>query len=465
MGNKMCGIEFKNVSFSFSSKKILDDISFKIKQGDFVSIVGKNGSGKSVLVQHINGLLLPTSGDVFVDNINTKCKSRIYDIRQKIGFMFQDPDNQIVAGTVEEDIAFGLSNLGIERAIMRQKVDEILNKLDIYKYRTCDVNKLSGGIKQKLILAGMLVMNAECFVLDEPTSMLDSESCQNIMNDLIKLNKEENKTLILITHHLDEAKLANRIFLLESGKLRENENELVDKYFVTNYDFSSIEDCGKKVINNDVILETKNLYFRYTKKDPYVIENLNTKILKGEILEITGKNGSGKSTFVHILKGILEKTSGQIFFCGKNASRKILNKNVGIVFQIPDNQLFEETVLKDVSFGPRNMGLSKEEATQRAIEALNIVGFNEKFFNYSPFMLSGGMKRLVSIASTIAMNPEILIFDEPTACLDFYENEKFLNLMIKLNRKYYKTIIIINHKNDKEYFSFKSNFVTSTLRF
>ena len=111
------------------------------------------------------------------------------------------------------------------------------------------------------------------------------------------------------------------------------------------------------------------------------------------------------------------------------------------------------------------MGLSKEESTQRAIEALNIVGFNEKFFNYSPFMLSGGMKRLVSIASTIAMNPEILIFDEPTACLDFYENEKFLNLIIKLNRKYDKTIIIIHHKSDKEYFSFKSNFVTSMLRF
>ena len=461
----MCDIEFKNVSFSFGSRKILDNISFKIKQGDFVSILGKNGSGKSVLVQHINGLLLPNSGDVFVDNVNTKCKSRIYDIRQKIGFMFQDPDNQIVAGTVEEDIAFGLSNLGVERTIMRRKVDEILQKLDIYKYRMCDVNKLSGGIKQKLILAGMLVMNAECFVLDEPTSMLDSESCQNIMRDLIKLNKEENKTLILITHHLDEAKLADRIFLLESGKICENKNELIDRYFVANYDFSSIENCEKKVINNDVILETKNLYFRYTKKDPYVIENLNIKIHKGEILEITGKNGSGKSTFVHILKGILEKTSGQIFFCGKNASRKILNKNVGIVFQIPDNQLFEETVLKDVSFGPRNMGLSKEKATQRAIEALNIVGFNEKFFNYSPFMLSGGMKRLVSIASTIAMNPEILIFDEPTACLDFYENEKFLNLIVKLNRKYDKTIIIIHHKNDKEYFSFKSNFVTSTLRF
>ena len=139
----------------------------------------------------------------------------------------------------------------------------------------CDVNKLSGGIKQKLILAGMLVMNAECFVLDEPTSMLDSESCQNIMRDLIKLNKEENKTLILITHHLDEAKLADRIFLLESGKICENKNELIDRYFVANYDFSSIENCEKKVINNDVILETKNLYFRYTKKDPYVIENLN----------------------------------------------------------------------------------------------------------------------------------------------------------------------------------------------
>ena len=460
----MCKIEFKNVSFSFGDTKILDDISFTINKGEFISIIGKNGCGKSVLVQHINGLLLPSCGDVFVDGINTKDKSRIYEIRQRVGFIFQDPENQIIAGTVEEDIAFGMSNLGIERKVMRERIDEVLKKLNIYEYKKHDVNKLSGGIKQKLILASILVMDPEYFVLDEPTSMLDPTSCKVIMDELINLNKNYGKTLILITHHISESKLAEKTFLLESGKIHEEKFESIKKSFFINYNLLD-KNKEKTVVNDNIILETKNLYFRYNRKDPYIIENLNLKIHQKEIVEIIGANGSGKSTFVHILKGILEKTSGEILLNNKVARKKDLNKNIGIVFQFPENQLFEETVLKDVSFGPRNIGLSKKEAINKATEALNIVGINEKFFNYSPFELSGGMKRLVAIASTIVMGPEILIFDEPIAHLDYIESEKFLRLIVDLNKNQNKTIIMIHHKNDKEYFSFQSNFVTLTLNF
>ncbi len=461
----MCDIEFKNVSFSFGKRKILDDISFTIKQGDFVSIVGQNGSGKSVLVKHINGILIPTKGDVFVDGINTKDDSKIYDIRQKVGFMFQDPENQIIAGTVEEDVAFGPSNLGVERKIMRERVDETLKKLRMYEYRKFDVNKLSGGVKQKLVLAGTLVMNARCLVLDEPTSMLDPVNRKNIMDELIKLNKEENITLILLTHHMEEAKLANKFFLLESGKISQGDYKFIEEKFLKtssiNIDFNGEE----KSKEESTIIECKNLSFKYEKNSEYIIKNLNCKIAERDVVEIIGSNGSGKSTFVHLLKGILEPSEGEIFLDGQKSSRRERNRKIGLVFQIPDYQLFEDDVLDEVAFGPKNMGLNKEEAKEKAIEALNIVGIDSKFFHYSPFELSGGMKKLVTIASILSMSPEILIFDEPTAYLDFMASKRLINLIMNLNMKQKKTIIIIHHTSDKNLISFNNRFLDLTLKF
>ena len=241
----MCKIEFKNVSFSYNNKKILDNISFVINHGDFVSIIGRNGSGKSVLTRHINGLLLPDSGDIWVDGMNTKDIKHLYNIRQKVGFMFQDPDEQIVAGTAEEDVAFGLSNLGIKREIMREKIDCVLKILDIFEYKSYDVNELSGGTKQKLILAGVLAMGSECLVLDEPTSMMDPESCDIIIEELIKLNKNENMTIILLTHHMNEAQKANKVFLLDSGKIiAQGSSNIINKYFFEQNNFNIINNQG-----------------------------------------------------------------------------------------------------------------------------------------------------------------------------------------------------------------------------
>ena len=460
----MCDIEFKNVSFSFGKHKILDDISFVIKQGEFVSIIGQNGSGKSVLAKHVNGLLLPSEGDVFVDGINTKDESNIYNIRQKIGFMFQEPDNQIVGSTVEEDISFGLSNLGVERNIMRRKIDKILKDLDIYKYKNFDVNKLSGGIKQKLILAGILVMDAKCLILDEPTSMLDPVNRKKIMNEFIFLNKTQNITLILITHHMSEAKLADKIFLLESGKIFRWSHTLIEDHFLTNKKLE-IKNNEQQELKNEVIIELKNLSFKYEKKGEYIIKDLNFKIRKKEVLEITGPNGSGKSTFLYLLKGILSPTSGEILLNKKLANKNKLNKKVGLIFQIPDYQFFGDNVLEEVSFGPKNIGFSKEESHQISLNALKVVGIDEKFFNYSPFDLSGGMKKLVSIASVLSMNPEILIFDEPTSCLDSESSERIINLIIDLNYKYNKTIILVHHELDKDDIFFQKEFITSKIEF
>ena len=448
----MCKIEFKNVSFLYNNKKILDNISFVINSGDFVSIIGKNGSGKSILTRHINGLLLPSFGDVFVDGMSTKNNKNVYNIRRKVGFMFQDPDEQIVAGTVEEDIAFGLSNLGIKREIMREKIDRVLKKLGIFEYKSCDVNRLSGGTKQKLILAGILAMDSECLILDEPTSMIDPESCDIIINELIKLNKNNNITVILLTHHMNEAQKANKIFLLDSGKIiAQGDKNIITKYFINKNNLNIINFNNNNKINininkkENICLEFVNISYKYNKTSDFVIKNINLKIFKNEIIGIIGKTGSGKSTFAKIIKGIIKPNSGEILFNNKIINNLDFKNKIGIVFQSPENQLFAETVLKDVSFGPQNLGFSKTESEKKSVEILNFLGFNKNKINNSPFELSGGEKRLVAIAGILAMEPEILVFDEPTAGLDLFAINNFLNLIFKLHKNQNKTIIIISH--------------------
>ena len=441
-------IEFENVTFIYDQKKILDDISLKIEKGEFVSIIGRNGSGKSVLTKHMNGIILPTYGDVFVNGINTKDESRIYDIRKTIGFTFQDPDDQIVSGTVEEDTAFGLSNLGTPRDIMIEKVQKSLEQLGISNYRRYDVESLSGGTKQKLVLAGALAMGAQCLVLDEPTSMLDSDSCDLVMNELLKLNKS-GITIILLTHHMNEAKLANKIFILESGKIvSSGDSSIIDNEFIKKYSLN-ISNLDKKIKVIDDFIEFKNVSYRYDKKSDYILSDVNFKIFKNEITGIVGKTGTGKSTLAKLIGGFDNPSSGEIYFNDRKVDKKFLKQNVKIVFQFPENQIFEETVLKDVCFGPKNMGLSEKESIDRSLNALEQVGFNRDKIEYSPFSLSGGERRLVSIAGILAMDPEILILDEPTAGLDLFARNKIITMISNLKNIFSKTVIMISHSREE----------------
>ena len=199
--------------------KAVDEVNIDVNQGDFVAILGHNGSGKSTLARHINALLLPTDGTVWVSELDTSNPKNVWDIRQQAGMVFQNPDNQIVATIVEEDVAFGPENIGIPTDDIWKRVDYALEKVGMTAYREYSPNKLSGGQKQRVAIAGVLAMKPKCIIMDEPTSMLDPSGRKEVMDTIIELNKKENVTVLLITHYMDEAAMADKIYVMDSGKV------------------------------------------------------------------------------------------------------------------------------------------------------------------------------------------------------------------------------------------------------
>lgn len=215
-------IEIKNLNFKYNEtdeKLILKDLNLNIESGDFVAILGHNGSGKSTLAKLLNGLLQPTSGDVIVDGLNTKNEETIWQLRSNTGMVFQNPDNQIVATIVEEDVAFGPENLGIETKEIRKRVDQALKSVGMSQYARRAPHMLSGGQKQRIAIAGILAISPKYIILDEPTAMLDPVGRKEVMRTIEYLNKEEKKTIILITHYMDEAARANRLVVMEKGQI------------------------------------------------------------------------------------------------------------------------------------------------------------------------------------------------------------------------------------------------------
>ncbi len=217
-------IKFKDVTHFYNTeqdKKIvsLSEINLEIHKGDLIAIIGANGSGKSTLAKHINGLLLPSKGEVLVENLNTRDMEAVWDIRKKVGMVFQNPDNQLIATTVEDDIAFGLENIGILKEEMDKRVDWALNIVGLNGLRNSEPHLLSGGQKQRVVIAGALAMHTSCLVLDEPTSMLDPKGRKRILEVVKNLNKEEGITIVYITQFMSEAVQFDKIFVLDKGRI------------------------------------------------------------------------------------------------------------------------------------------------------------------------------------------------------------------------------------------------------
>ena len=479
----------------------LDHVNLNVEPGQFISILGHNGSGKSTFAKHINALLTPSEGTIWVDEMNTSDDEYTFAVRQTAGMVFQNPDNQIIASVVEEDVAFGPENIGVPTEQIVERVDKSLKMVGMTKYKAHSPNKLSGGQKQRVAIAGVMAMEPKCIILDEPTAMLDPDGRADVLRAVHTLNREKGITVILITHYMEEVVDSDYVYVMEKGKvfmegkpreifkdvelLKEHSldvpqvtllahelrkaglnlpecvltrQELVDALTQLGMKKASGAQVAEKPVAEDAadkknVLILDHVSYKYSPNTAYevkALDDVSLSIKEGEFIGIIGHTGSGKSTLVQHLNGLEKATEGTIYYNGqdiydKDFDIRDLRTQVGMVFQYPEHQLFETTVFKDVQYGPKNQGLDEKEQIKRAYEALGLVKLPEELYLASPFELSGGQKRRAAIAGVIAMKPAVLILDEPTAGLDPKGRDDILGLISDMHEKRKDTVILVSH--------------------
>lgn len=466
-----------------ATEEILKGVDITIKKGEFIALLGRNGSGKTTFSKQLNAILRPSEGTVTVDEMGTRDAEKLYDIRQHVGMVFQNPDNQMVAANVEEEVAFGPENLGMESDTIVARVKQALEQVRMWKRRKTAPNHLSGGQKQRIAIAGILAMHPDYIVLDEPTAMLDPKGRKEVMEALQRLNQEQEMTVILITHDMEEAALAGRVILLADGQVRfdgtpedffgedallaEMGMEAPLSYRVqqamgsaANLQSGAGEKRDKcKIDALDIFEKDKDLlslqhvsyiYSLGTAYEKVALDDVNLSLGKGEIVGLAGHTGSGKSTMIQLLNGLLKPTSGTVTFEGKDIHAKgysgnYLRSKVGMVFQYPEHQMICDTVWEDVAFGPSKQGLTGEACETRVEEALRFVDLPEKYYQASPLQLSGGQKRRVAIAGVLAMHPEYIILDEPAAGLDAAGKREIFDRIRRMSREQGIGVLLVSH--------------------
>lgn len=502
---------YKGEGEKVDEKTALSDVTFHIEKGQFVGILGANGSGKTTLALHLAALLAPSSGLVLVRGLDTSKSENILEIRKTAGIVFQNPDDQLVGVTVEEDVAFGPENLGMESSVIDQRIDQSLSAVGMGDKRYFSSHDLSGGEKQKVVIAGLLAMEPECILFDEPTAMTDPRASREIGKAIRKLNRERGITILYITHNISQVEDADYLYIMESGRLagqgrpldlfqdpdsmekwglalpgwvrlasalgiegwpeRIHSEEDLLSYLTQDqiwHKGSRIEDGeggqektedrtsdpDEKKGKNISLLELDGVSYSYdhpaSRMKNQALSDICLKIDQGECIGVIGGNGAGKSTLFSLLNGLLRPASGRVCFLGQDVwaegfSRKELRKRVGLCFQNPEHQLFADRVIDDIAFGPGNMGDSHDLAIQKARQAMQVVGLGEAYEDLSPFMLSGGEKRRVALAGILAMEPDLLVLDEPAAGLDEPGRKNLFSIIRELVEDKKITVIFSSH--------------------
>ena len=560
-------IVFDHVAFSFGQNDwTLSIPELHIESGEFIAIVGENGSGKSTLARLAAGLYTPTAGTVKICGFDTASPQESFQARSSIGFVFQNPDDQLVAAVVQDEAAFGPQNLGLSPDEIQHRITDALKRVGLEGFEQREVAFLSGGQKQALALAGALAMKPQLLFLDEATSMLDPQKRQSLMQ-LCQSLHEEGVAIVLVTHYMDEAARADRVIVLQEGQiiaqgspqdvltnqpllkqcrleapfavqlcdaLRERhvdidtcctEEELIATLIARYHDVENGRDSvpaanGKRADGmlreqstqagranragqtepagqskqadrveqtesskqsepagqteqtpqtgqaaraaqheaNEVI-SVEKLCFSYgeTKKHAnanWALHDLTFSVQQGECLGIAGHTGSGKSTLLSHMNGLLRPQQGCVCIAGRKLETKkdyvwVLCQ-VGLVFQYPEHQLFAGSVLEDVCFGPRNLELSPDEARENSLHALKLVGLDpSQVAKRNPFKLSGGEQRRVALAGVLAMQPRVLVLDEPGAGLDPQSRREFRELIRRLHHQEKLTLVISSHDMDE----------------
>lgn len=532
-------IECRGVSFSYDGAALaLDGIDLNIEDGEFFCILGGNGSGKSTFAKHLNALLQPDAGTVCVNGMDASDPELVYDIRSTAGMVFQNPDDQLVATLVEDDVAFGPENLGVESAQIAQRVREVLKAVGLVGFERHETHALSGGQKQRVALAGVLAMEPRVLILDEASSMLDPRGRKGLMKACHALH-DHGMTIVMITHFMEEAAEADRVAVFQAGRVAMlgTPDEILtraDELEQLNLDMPASCCLGRalrakgvpvraQVREADMVAEISRVYAeqdgadaaahplpsrsdaiavdsvvtdgpdvsdpvielshvsysyslsarerrRWHKRSavegsstkqalwgndpssPWALRDVSLTVRRGEFLGLAGHTGSGKSTLVQHLNGLIRPQEGSVCALGLNLSSKkdaaVVKAKVGVVFQYPERQLFAETVAQDVAFGPHNLGLPQDEVDRRVESSLARVGLDlATVGDKSPFELSGGQQRRVAFAGVLAMEPEVLVLDEPMAGLDPAARSDFLELIDRLHHGGL-TVVMVSHSMD-----------------
>ncbi len=480
----------------------LRGISLAIQEGEYVAIVGANGSGKSTLARHLNALLLPTRGEVWIAGRNTRQATHWREIRRTVQMVFQQPDAQLVATVVEEDVAFGPENFAVPEAELPQRVRQALETVGLWAQRQRPPHLLSAGQKQRVAIAGALAVHPRLLVLDEATAMLDPAGRAAVLA-IVRQLQAQGTTIIAITHEMDEAAQADRVVVLDAGRLALDgpprqvfahaaelralsldvppitdlarrlglpvclsADELVG---ALNNGFSapppaSLSDQGleseatlQPANTDESIIQVEALSHVYLRGSPLAapaLAGVDFTVRRGEIAGLIGSTGSGKSTLLQHLNGLLPPQAGRVVVDGQDLAdpatdRRAIRRTVGLVFQQPEDQLFERYVGDDVAFGPRQNKLPKEEIRERVRWAMESVGLGFVAFKDRLTMtLSGGERRRAALAGVLALRPQVLVADEPTAGLDPRARAEVLRIFQRLHDAGVTLVVASHHMDD-----------------
>ncbi|HZK85286.1 MAG TPA: energy-coupling factor transporter ATPase [Desulfosporosinus sp.] len=447
-------VKIEKLVFPQEEKSALKNIDFVINRGDFIVITGGVASGKSILLHSITGAIphyhnAELTGKITIMGQDIK-DMQLNRMSDYVGYMMQEPHNQIISLEVYEDVAFGLGNLGIPLQQIDQTVKTTLDFVGLSGYENRQTASLSGGQAQRVVLAGVLALNAPILILDQPTAELDEQGRYELYKRLGQINRTQNLTIVLVMDRIEEVlSYANRVFYMRDGEIAKQctpedyyKEQMKGRLRRLNCKTSFNWDHGKP---QGTIAEMTNVSYHY-KNDLLGCEDINLEIYQGDFLAIIGLNGSGKSTLAKLLIGLLKPSKGEIKVFNQTLNKKNLTKTrtqMGFLFQNPDYQIFASTVEEEVGFSLQLRGEQKEVIEQTIDECLKFVGLLD-YKKMHPQRLSRGQRQLLALASILVSDPEFIIADEPTSGLDETQGYIIMDKLLELSKKG-KTILLITH--------------------
>ena len=474
----MVSIEIENLGFTYPSREAptLRGITARVPAGAFVLLTGPTGCGKSTLLRTLNGLIPHASAGTLTGTVRLKGKDiaaqPLATTCQQVALLFQNPDDQLFCTQVEDEIAFGLENLGFPPEEIKERIALALKQVGLQDFASREIASLSGGQKQRVALAAVCAMQPQVLLLDEPTSHLDPRGAHAILTIVAQLNKELGITVILATHRTKEvAPLCDRVWLMNEGRFYLDLPEAEAFQDLTPYQHLGVQvpkteepSVDAPLSNPSVIsqkgthetapqvslLSIRELQFSYPNTDADAVHSISCEVPRGEVLAIMGANGSGKTTLIHLIAGLLRPAAGGVVIAGKSSSRPKLHQlagKVGIVFQDPDLLLQAETVRDEVAFGPKNLKFLAETLENRVDGTLTRFDLRNLDLE-APYSLSRGQRQRVAVAATFSLHPDLFLLDEPTTGQDAQHLHQLMDELCDDIQRENKTLIFATHDTE-----------------